>query len=113
MPTVVVDSTTFTGDTVSKDYTVSGSGIVIPSVGSYSDSTSDYGTFQASVSYDGTVVMGEGTRWATEGAFRWGASTSVPIAVTNGKKINLWVRNTKDGTKYLYRRFLCFGCTVS
>ncbi len=113
MPTVVVDSTTFTGDTVSKDYTVSGSGIVIAYVGSYSDSTSDYGTFQASVSYDGTVVMGEGTRWATEGAFRWGSSTSVPIAVTNGKKINLWVRNTKDGTKYLYRRFLCFGCTVS
>lgn len=113
MPTVVVDNTTFTGDTVSKDYTVSGSGIVIAYVGSYSDSTSDYGTFQASVSYDGTVVMGEGTRWATEGAFRWGASTSVPIAVANGKKINLWVRNTKDGTKYLYRRFLCFGCTVS
>ena len=113
MPTVIVDSTTFTGETVSKDYTVSGNGIVIAYVGSYSDSTSDYGTFQAAVSYDGTVVMGEGTRWATEGAFRWGASTSVPIAVTNGKKINLWVRNTKDGTKYLYRRFLCFGCTVS
>lgn len=113
MPTVVVDNTTFTGETVSKNYTVSGNGVVIAFVGSYSDSSSDYGTFQADISYDGTVIMGEGTRWGSNLGYRLGASCSAPIAVTNGKKIELWVRNTKAGTKYLYRRFICFGCTVS
>lgn len=113
MPTVIVKNTTFTGETYSQDFTVSGSGIVVVFAGAWSDDTSDFGTFQIDISYDGTVIMGEGTRWGTALGYRLGASTGVPIAVTNGKKINIWARNSKNGTKTFYRRFLCFGCTVS
>ncbi len=112
-PTVIVKNTTSTSSTNTAEYTVSGSGTVIVYAGIYSDTTSDYGTWQAEIYYDGTLIMGEGTRFTTANAQSYGASTSVPVAVTNGKKIKITLVCTKGGTKNIFRRFLCFGCTVS
>ena len=111
-PTVYVDDASL-NSTAEKEYTVSGNGTVIVFCGSYSDSTSDYGSWQAEIYYDGTLIMGEGTRWGSALSLSFGASTAAPISVTSGKKIKIFVRNTKLGTKTVYRRFLCFGCTVS
>ena len=113
MPTVIVKNTTTSSSTADATYTVSGSGVVIVFAGMLSDDTEDYGTFQSRIYYDGSIVMGEGTRWGSALNYMLGASTAVPIAVSNGKKIRIYLQNTKNGTKYVYRRFLCFGCTVS
>lgn len=112
-PTVIVKNTTSTSNTVTTEYTVSGSGTIVVYAAVYSDTTSDYGTWQAEIYYDGTLIMGEGTRFETSNSQRYGASTSAPISVTNGKKIKITLVCTKSGTKSIYRRFLCFGCTVS
>jgi hypothetical protein len=113
-PTIVDKSTTSTSATaITAEYTVSGSGTVIVYAGIYSDATSDYGTWQAEIYYDGTLIMGEGTRFTTTTAQKYGASTSVPVEVTNGKKIKITLFCSKIGTKNIFRRFLCFGCTVS
>lgn len=112
-PTVIVKNTTSTSSPVTAEYTVSGSGTIIVYAAVYSDTTSDYGTWQAEIYYDGTLIMGEGTRYETSNSQRYGASTSVPISVTNGKKIKITLVCTKGGTKNIFRRFLCFGCTVS
>lgn len=112
-PTVIVKNTTSTSNTVTAEYTVSGSGTIVVYAAVYSDTTSDYGTWQAEIYYDGTLIMGEGTRFETSNSQRYGASTSAPISVTNGKKIKITLVCTKSGTKSIYRRFLCFGCTVS
>ena len=114
-PTVVVKNGTLSGSTYgnSTEYTVSGDGTVIVYAGVYSADASDYGSWRAEIYYDGTLIMGEGSRLTAAQAERFGASTSVPIAVTNGKKIKITLYNSKGGTKNLYRRFLCFGCTVS
>ena len=113
MPTVIVKNATTTSAAADATYTVSGSGVIIVFAGMLSDETSDYGTFQSRIYYDGSIIMGEGTRWGSALNYMLGASTAVPIAVSNGKKIRIYLLNTKDGTKYVYRRFLCFGCTVS
>ena len=112
-PTVIDKSTTTTDSTADTTYTVSGNGVIVVFAGMVSDDTSDYGTFQSRIYYDGSLVMGEGTRWGTALNYMLGASTAVPIAVTNGKKIRIYMYNSKIGTKYVCRRFLCFGCTVS
>lgn len=113
-PTVIVKNTTSTSNSaITAEYTVSGAGTVIVYAGIYSDTTSDYGTWQAEIYYDGTLIMGEGTRFTTANTQRYGASTSVPVAVTNGKKIKITLMCSKGGTKNIFRRFLCFGCTVS
>lgn len=113
-PTIVNKSTTSSSaSAITAEYTVSGSGTVIVYAGIYSDTTSDYGTWQAEIYYDGTLIMGEGTRLTTDNSQRYGASTSVPVEVTNGKKIKITLLCTKTGTKSIFRRFLCFGCTVS
>lgn len=112
--TVVTKNTTSTSnDAITAEYTVSGSGIVIAYAGIYSNTNNDYGTWQAEIYYDGTLIMGEGSRLTTANTQRYGASTSVPIQVTNGKKIKITLLCTKGGTKNIFRRFLCFGCTVS
>ncbi len=115
MPTVQVDDTSLTGSTyvADKTYTVSGNGVVLVSAGALSDDSNDFGTWQALIYYDGALIMGEGTRWGSNLNYSLGASTTAPIAVTDGKEIRIRVYNSKSGTKTVFRRFLCFGCTVS
>lgn len=116
MPTVYVDNATITGnDFYDKTYTVSGNGVVVAYAGIFSDSTEGYGTWIAEIYYNNNLIMAEGSRLNSPDATTrpFGASTSAPIEVTNGSTIKLSVQNTKSGTKTIYRRLLCFGCTVS
>ena len=117
LPTVVVDNSTFSGagmmGEVSKTYTVSGNGVVIAYVASYSDATSDSGTFQAEISLNDVLIFGCGNRVSTANDNKFGQTASCPIAVSNGDEIKLMVRATKNGNENIFRRFLCFGCTVT
>lgn len=120
MPTVYVDNTTSTASGSSADfinsyYRVSGNGVVFVSASIFSDETSGYGTWIAEIYYNNVLIMADGTRLASADAVArpLGASTSAPIEVTNGGTIRISLQNTKTGTKTLYRRLLCFGCTVS
>ena len=112
---VIVDNTYTTASTATwdKTYTVSGSGVIAVFASALSDSTDDYGTWQARIYHNDTLIMGEGTRFTTSYNYAFGASTSAPIQVSNGDTIRIYLYITKSGRKDAYRRFLCFGCTVS
>ena len=114
MPTVIVSNTSLSGSTYLSDatYTVSGSGVVIvcASIVSFA---SDYGQYTAAIYHNGTLIMGAGSRYDTSNAAGFGAAAAAPIAVANGDKIRITLQNTKAGAKSVFRRFLCFGCTVS
>ena len=116
LPKVVVDNTTTTASVaaINKTYNVSGTGVIVAYASIMSDSTSDYGTWRAQIGHNGTVIMGSSTRFGTATADAYGASTSAPIQVNDGDTITISLYNSKTGTKYIYRRLLCFGsCTVS
>ena len=114
MPTVIVSNTSLSGSNYSSDatYTVSGSGVVIvcASIVSYAN---DYGQYTAAIYHNGTLIMGAGSRYDTSNAAGFGAAAAAPIVVANGDKIRIALQNTKAGAKSVFRRFLCFGCTVS
>ena len=112
---VIVDNTYSTASTATfdKTYMVSGSGVITVFASVLSDDTSDYGTWQARIYHNGNLIMGEGTRFTTAYNYAFGASTSAPIQVSNGDTIRIYLYITKSGRKDAYRRFLCFGCTVS
>lgn len=116
LPTVIVDDTysTASAATFDKTYTVSGNGVIVVFASILSDTTEDYGTWQARIYHNSTCIMGEGTRFTTAYNQIFGASTSAPIQVSNGDTIRVFLYNTKGGRKDGYRRFLCFGgCSVS
>lgn len=116
LPTVIVDNTYSTASTATfdKTYTVSGSGVIVVFASVLSDSTSDYGTWRAHIFHNGNRIFGEGTRWGENLPYSLGASTAVPISVSNGDTIEVYLSHTKGGRKDAYRRFLCFGgCSVS
>ena len=114
MPTVIVSNTSLSGSNYFSDatYTVSGNGVVIvcASIVSYA---SDYGQYTAAIYHNGTLIMGAGSRYDTSNAAGFGAAAAAPIVVANGDKIRIALQNTKAGAKSVFRRFLCFGCTVS
>ena len=115
-PTVIVDDTSYVNGTiyeVTKTYTVTGDGAVLVSAAAYSDTTNDFGMWQAEIFHNNVLIFGEGTRFATSYNRRWGASASCPIQVSNGDTIKIHLYNSKTGTISVFRRFMCFGCTVS
>ena len=115
-PTVVVDDTSYVNGTVyevTKTYTVTGDGVILVSAAAYSDATNDYGMWQAEIFHNNVLIFGEGTRFATSYNRSWGASASCPVQVSNGDTIKIHLYNSKTGTISVFRRFMCFGCTVS
>lgn len=115
LPRVIVDNTNTNASVTDVTYTVSGNaGVVVVFAGAVNNSE-DYGEWVARIYHNGSLVMGEGTRWATSSTDYFGASTSVPLAVTNGDTIRIYLKITKGGSnKLIFRRFLCFGgCSVS
>lgn len=116
LPTVIVDNTSSSASTATfdKTYTVSGNGVIVVFASILSDATSDYGTWQAQIFHNGTIISGSGTRWGTNIDYKVGAEASTAIEVSDGDTIRIYLYITKNGTKYGYRRFLCFGgCSVS
>lgn len=115
-PTVIVDDTSYVNGTiyeVTKTYTVTGDGAVLVSAAAYSDATSDFGMWQAEIFHNNVLIFGEGTRFAVSYNRSWGASASCPVQVSNGDTIKIHLYNSKTGTISVFRRFMCFGCTVS
>ena len=115
-PTVVVDDTSYVNGTVyevTKTYTVTGDGVILVSAAAYSDATNDFGMWQAEIFHNNVLIFGEGTRFATSYNRSWGASASCPVQVSNGDTIKIHLYNSKIGTISVFRRFMCFGCTVS
>lgn len=115
LPRVIVDNTNTNANVTDVTYTVSGNaGVVVVFAGAVNNSE-DYGEWVARIYHNGSLVMGEGTRWATLSTDYFGASTSVPLAVANGDTIRIYLKITKGGSnKLIFRRFLCFGgCSVS
>ena len=115
IPSVIADNTSFSGSpfTSDKTYTVTGDSVVVVSASSLSGPSDDYGTWQAFVYHNGTLVFGSGGRLNERNENRFGEASSCPISVSNGDTIRIYIYNTKGGTTSVYRRFLCFGCTVS
>ena len=117
LPTVITDNTTFTGTgNQDKTYTVSGSGIVIAYISSYSVSgNNDNGTAQAIIWHNNTQIMAAGISQTPQASNSNGSFVACPISVSNGDTIAVRVQNAHTGgTLSMYRRFLCFGgCTVS
>ena len=114
-PTVYDDSTTFS-DFVwnDKTYTVVGDGVVIAYVSSYSSDANDNGTAKAKIAHNGTQIMAAAIAQTSQAAHENGAFCSVPIAVSDGDTITLSVINAHGyQDRQLYRRFLCFGCSVT
>lgn len=105
-------STTSSG-TQTKNFTVSGSGYVVASISIYSDSTNDYGTTRAAIYKNSALFAVTSTRSNTATNNRLGANACIGFPVSDGDTIGTELVCTKDGSKELYRNFLCFGCTVT
>lgn len=111
---VIVKNGSLSGTNYSSDvtYTVSGSGIIVV-FASMVSTASSYGTWSVDIQHNGTTVMAEGTRWGSNNSSSFGSSACVPLNVVNGDTIRIYLYNSKDGAKSIYRRFLCIGnCSV-
>ena len=114
MPTVMVDNGYISGSPYEADktYTVSGNGVVVVYATTYSDNSNDTGTFTAEIYYNSTLIFASGTRLSSANAWEYGQAASCAISVSNGDSIRVYLRNSKSGTPSVFRRFLCFGCTI-
>lgn len=115
MPIVIVDDTSYVnGSTFQavKTYSVAGDGVILVSASSYSDTDNDFGSWQAEIFHNDVLISGEGSRFTTNNTNRFGASVSCPVQVSNGDTIKIRLYNTKLGTISVFRRFMCFGCSV-
>lgn len=106
------DQASTTG-TFTKNYTVSGDGYIFISVSTRTDNTSDFGTVRASILKNGNIVAFNSIRPPSAISVEFGACASVAIPVENGDIITAEFLVAKAGTKWFYRNFLCFGCTIS
>ena len=59
------------------------------------------------------IVAYDANRLSVAIAERLGASVTTSVEVKNGDVLAIALAATKDGSKNLFRRFLCFGCNVS
>ncbi len=96
-------------------FTVVGNGFVIAQDNSWNDqsSTSDYGSNDSIISYNGTVVAVASVRTTSGTTERQGSFVEYPANVSNGDIFVMTERHTKAGTKHARRRFLCWGCTIT
>ena len=113
-PTVVTDNTSYNHyNWEEKTYTVSGSGVVVVFASNYSSADNDNGTSQTVIYHNNVQVMAAGIAFTPQKDKQNGSFAGVPLAVSNGDTIKISVLNGHSGTRQVYRRFLCFGCTVT
>lgn len=113
-PTFIAETeTTTSGNTVSKNFTVSGNGYIVVSISVQTDSTNDTGTTGASITKNGATLAACIHRLSAANAAILAANACIGVTVSDGGIIGTALFSTKNGTKTLYRNFLCFGCTVS
>lgn len=104
---------TTTYNSISKSWTVHGSGFVFVSCYVVTDSTNSYGSTWANIEYDGAYVAMNKHRLNSNSADTLAASSSIMISVTNGKTISCYCGSTEDGTKTAKFRAMAFGCTLT
>ena len=107
------DSTTSSNSLVSTTYTVAGDGFVIATASVWTDGTSDTGTMQSRILLNDVILAASGNRLASANAANLGACVTIAFPVKNGDEIKMRLTATKNGNKNLFRKILCFGCTVS
>ena len=113
-PTFLTETeTTTSGSTVSKNFTVSGNGYVVVSISVQTDTGNDYGSTSAIITKNSATLAVCTHRSNVANPVRLAANACVGVTVSNGDIIGTELVSTKDGSKTLYRNFLCFGCTVS
>lgn len=113
-PVLHNDDTSTSGNTaVTKAYTVSGNGFIIITASIWSDDTSDTGTTYTSISLNNNTICADGNRLSTAANIHVGACSTIAIPVSSGDSIGISAVCSKNGSKSIFRNFLCFGCTVS
>lgn len=105
--------TTTSSSTVSKNFTVSGNGYVVVSISVQTDAENDYGSTSAIITKNGATLAVCTHRLTAANTLRLAANACIGVTVSDGDIIGTELVSTKNGSKTLYRNFLCFGCTVS
>lgn len=114
LPTEFTDNTeTEQNSRITKSYTVSGNGFVIVTASIMTDTTKDTGTMSAYVLRNNDYIAYDANRLTVEVPEKLGASVTVAVKVINGDVLTIALAATKNGSKNLFRSFLCFGCSVS
>lgn len=112
-PTFIAETeTTTSGSSVFKNFTVSGSGYIVVSISVQTDTENDYGSTVAIITKNGATLAVCSHRLSSANTLRLAANACIGVPVSNGDIIGTELASTKNGTKTLYRNFLCFGCTV-
>lgn len=107
-PNVIVDNA---GTDIT--YDVIGDGVVLVSASYYSDTTDSSGYWSAALYHNDVLIYGDWDQFGTSTANNYGSSICCPVEVSNGDTLRVYLQNSKSGTKYVKKRFLCFGCSVS
>lgn len=114
LPTEFTDNTETTQNSrITKSYTVSGNGFVMVTASIMTDTTSDVGSMSAYVLRNNEYIAYDANRLTVAASEKLGASVTVAVKVINGDVLTISLAATKNGSKNLFRRFLCFGCSVS
>jgi hypothetical protein len=114
--TEYTNETTSTATTQSKEYTVSGSGLVFAYCCIVNANSSGYGTTYAYIYKNGNVIAQQADRTDASTGVQVVASSSIFCKVQNGDKIKLEGYASKGGTgvsKTFRTRAVALGCTLS
>lgn len=106
-------NTSTSGTETTKVWTASGAGIVIASVSVETDSTSNYGNTEASISKNSTRYAYDLNRFGSANTAHFGAHASAAFVVQAGDIITLGGYSSKNGTKTYYYNAVAIGCTLS
>ena len=98
---------------IEKTLTVAGTGFLIISNSIQSDSTADTGAVRAIIDVNNVRLAYNQNNMDNARAYPIGASCTAAALVNDGDTILLSTSGTKNGSKFIYRHILCFGCTVS
>ena len=113
-PTTFHENVTQTNNgVIEKTLAVAGTGFVIISNSIQCDSTVDTGAVRAIIDVNNVRLAYNQNNMDNARAYPIGASCSAAALVNDGDTILLSTAGTKNGSKFIYRHILCFGCTVS
>lgn len=107
-------TTTGTNTTTQNKYwSVNGTGIVIMTCSSYTDTTSDTGSSNVVLYKNDAIVANNYNRLNTATAEVQRCSCTVALSVEDGDTLRAYQNTTKNGSKTFLWHILCLGCTVT
>lgn len=116
IPTIIEDTWDGTGNTyeTSAAFTVSGDGFITVQCNSWVDAgSSDTGSAAVWIIVNGATVAVTGSRLTAAAADTIGAFAEYAMQAVDGATISTREYHTKNGSKHVRRRFICYGCTVT